>query len=148
MWIWVLGKTKFTFQGFLKVFKVSYVLLLVIVLINRKDIQLTKLEARFSTSEAAVSMIQERIKSLELAMKMAKEVLRVPFLEQYCILDKVWIIFPSYINFTLSEQLYKCSNLLVISSLWILKVRDCKQMFLITKGLITELCYLCLIIRS
>ncbi|XP_045910588.1 RING finger protein 17 isoform X2 [Micropterus dolomieu] len=57
-----------------------------------KDVQLsqlTKLEARFSSSQAEVSSIQERIKALEIAMQMAREVRRVPFLEQYCTLDKV-----------------------------------------------------------
>lgn len=51
--------------------------------------QLTKLEARFSSSQAEVSSIQERIKALEIAMQMAREVRRVPFLEQYCTLDNV-----------------------------------------------------------
>ncbi|XP_037542654.1 RING finger protein 17 [Nematolebias whitei] len=51
--------------------------------------QLTKLEVQFSPSEAAVSQVQERIKTLEIAMQMAREVRRFPFLEQYCILDKV-----------------------------------------------------------
>ncbi|XP_069569519.1 RING finger protein 17 [Brachyistius frenatus] len=57
-----------------------------------KDVQLsqlTKLEATFSTSQALVSAVQERIKALETAMQMAREVRRVPFLEQYCTLDKV-----------------------------------------------------------
>uniref|UniRef100_A0A665V3T4 Ring finger protein 17 n=1 Tax=Echeneis naucrates TaxID=173247 RepID=A0A665V3T4_ECHNA len=52
-------------------------------------IQLTKLEAQFSTSQAEVSRVQERMKALELAIQMAREVRRVPFLEQYCTLDKV-----------------------------------------------------------
>uniref|UniRef100_I3KFC2 Ring finger protein 17 n=1 Tax=Oreochromis niloticus TaxID=8128 RepID=I3KFC2_ORENI len=59
---------------------------------NRKDAQmsqLTKLETKFSSSQAAVCHIQERIKALEIAMQMARKVRRVPFLEQYCILDKV-----------------------------------------------------------
>ncbi|XP_075334657.1 RING finger protein 17 [Odontesthes bonariensis] len=57
-----------------------------------KDLQLNKLskqEAQFSTSQAVVSHVQERMKSLEIAMRMAREIRRVPFLEQYCILDKV-----------------------------------------------------------
>ncbi|XP_072253858.1 RING finger protein 17 [Leuresthes tenuis] len=57
-----------------------------------KDLQLNKLskqEAQFSTSQAVVSHVQERIKALEIAMRMAREIRRVPFLEQYCILDKV-----------------------------------------------------------
>uniref|UniRef100_I3KFC3 Ring finger protein 17 n=1 Tax=Oreochromis niloticus TaxID=8128 RepID=I3KFC3_ORENI len=59
---------------------------------NWKDAQmsqLTKLETKFSSSQAAVCHIQERIKALEIAMQMARKVRRVPFLEQYCILDKV-----------------------------------------------------------
>ncbi|XP_063353651.1 RING finger protein 17 [Pelmatolapia mariae] len=59
---------------------------------NWKDAQmsqLTKLETKFSSSQAAVRHIQERIKALEIAMQMARKVRRVPFLEQYCILDKV-----------------------------------------------------------
>uniref|UniRef100_A0A3Q4MNV7 Ring finger protein 17 n=1 Tax=Neolamprologus brichardi TaxID=32507 RepID=A0A3Q4MNV7_NEOBR len=62
---------------------------------NRKDAQmsqLTKLETKFSSSQAAVRHIQERIKALEIAMQMARKVRRVPFLEQYCILDKVFVI--------------------------------------------------------
>ncbi|XP_024864846.1 RING finger protein 17 isoform X2 [Kryptolebias marmoratus] len=51
--------------------------------------QLTKLEEQSSTRKAAVSQVQERIKTLETAMQMAREVRRFPFLEQYCILDKV-----------------------------------------------------------
>ncbi|KAM6934575.1 RING finger protein 17 [Xenentodon cancila] len=51
--------------------------------------QLVQLEARFSRSQAVVSHVQERIKNLEIAMQMAREVCRVPFLGQYCILDKV-----------------------------------------------------------
>ncbi|XP_023259049.1 RING finger protein 17 [Seriola lalandi dorsalis] len=51
--------------------------------------QLTKLEAQFSTSQAEACRVQERIKALEIAMQMAREVRRVPFLEQYCTLDKV-----------------------------------------------------------
>ncbi|KAI3356062.1 hypothetical protein L3Q82_017326 [Scortum barcoo] len=51
--------------------------------------QLTDLEAQFSTSRAQVCSVQERIKALEIAMQMAREVRRVPFLEQYCTLDKV-----------------------------------------------------------
>ncbi|XP_070770407.1 RING finger protein 17 [Enoplosus armatus] len=57
-----------------------------------KDVQLnqmTKLEARFSTSRAEVCSVQERIKALGIAMQMAREVRRIPFLEQYCTLDKV-----------------------------------------------------------
>ncbi|XP_040005066.1 RING finger protein 17 isoform X2 [Xiphias gladius] len=51
--------------------------------------QLTKLEAQFSTSQAEVCRVQERMKALEIAMQMAREVRRVPFLGQYCTLDKV-----------------------------------------------------------
>lgn len=68
-------------------------------LINRRDVQLnqlTKLEARFST-QAAVSAVQERIKNLKIAMQMAREVRRVPFLEQYCTLDKVWSVKVIYV---------------------------------------------------
>ncbi|XP_044072779.1 RING finger protein 17 isoform X2 [Siniperca chuatsi] len=57
-----------------------------------KDVQLsqlTKLETRFSASQAEVCCVQERIKALGIAMQMAREVRRVPFLEQYCTLDKV-----------------------------------------------------------
>ncbi|XP_034549440.1 RING finger protein 17 isoform X2 [Notolabrus celidotus] len=57
-----------------------------------KDVQLSqlnKLEARFSTSRMELGRVQERIKSLGIAMQMAREVCRVPFLEQYCTLDKV-----------------------------------------------------------
>ncbi|KAG7240408.1 hypothetical protein INR49_026979 [Caranx melampygus] len=51
--------------------------------------QLTTLEAQFFTSRAEVFNIEERMKALEVAMQMAREVRRVPFLEQYCTLDKV-----------------------------------------------------------
>ncbi|XP_032385352.1 RING finger protein 17 [Etheostoma spectabile] len=51
--------------------------------------QLQKLEEQFSTSQAQVCCVQERMKALDIAMKMAREVRRVPFLEQYCSLDKV-----------------------------------------------------------
>nr|XP_004573086.1 RING finger protein 17 [Maylandia zebra] len=51
--------------------------------------QLTELETKFSSSQAAVRHIQERIKALEIAMQMARKVRCVPFLEQYCILNKV-----------------------------------------------------------
>ncbi|KAM7380101.1 hypothetical protein PAMP_003418 [Pampus punctatissimus] len=57
-----------------------------------KDVQLnqlTKLEEKFSASKSEVCRVQERIKALEIAVQMAREVSRVPFLEQYCILDKV-----------------------------------------------------------
>uniref|UniRef100_UPI0037E8DC3E RING finger protein 17 n=1 Tax=Semicossyphus pulcher TaxID=241346 RepID=UPI0037E8DC3E len=57
-----------------------------------KDVQLgqlTKWEERFSTSQAELCRVQERIKSLGIAMQMAREIRRVPFLEQYCTLDKV-----------------------------------------------------------
>ncbi|XP_059198689.1 RING finger protein 17 isoform X2 [Centropristis striata] len=57
-----------------------------------KDLQLgwlNKLEARFSTSQAEVWRVKERMKALKIAMQMAREVRRVPFLEQYCTLDKV-----------------------------------------------------------
>lgn len=58
----------------------------------RRDVQLnqlTKLEARFSTSQVQVCCVQGRIKSLNIAMQMAREVRRVPILGQYCTLDKV-----------------------------------------------------------
>ncbi|XP_029315287.1 RING finger protein 17 [Cottoperca gobio] len=51
--------------------------------------QLTKIEAQFSTSQAEVCCVQKRMKDLEIATQMAREVRRVPFLEQYCTLDKV-----------------------------------------------------------
>ncbi|XP_074550284.1 RING finger protein 17 [Halichoeres trimaculatus] len=57
-----------------------------------KQIQLSKLselEGKFSTSQVELGRVQEQIKSLGIAMQMAREVLRVPFLEQYCTLDKV-----------------------------------------------------------
>eukprot|EP00064_Thunnus_orientalis_P004775 superscaffoldBa00000447_g4787 len=57
-----------------------------------KDVQLnqlTKLEEKFSASQSEVCRVQERMKALEIAMQMAREVRRVPFLEQYCTLDKV-----------------------------------------------------------
>ncbi|XP_065818266.1 RING finger protein 17 [Labrus bergylta] len=57
-----------------------------------KDVQLnqlSKLEARFSNSQAELCCVQERIRSLGIAMQMAREVRRVPFLVKYCTLDKV-----------------------------------------------------------
>ncbi|XP_030614244.1 RING finger protein 17 isoform X2 [Archocentrus centrarchus] len=51
--------------------------------------QLTTLKTEFSASQAAVCHVQERIKALETAMQMARQVRRVPLLEQYCTLDKV-----------------------------------------------------------
>uniref|UniRef100_A0AAQ6A8N9 Tudor domain-containing protein n=1 Tax=Amphiprion ocellaris TaxID=80972 RepID=A0AAQ6A8N9_AMPOC len=51
--------------------------------------QLTELESQFSTSKAVVCRVQERIKALETAMQMAREVRRSLFLEKYCTLDKV-----------------------------------------------------------
>ncbi|KAM4731883.1 RING finger protein 17 [Anableps anableps] len=51
--------------------------------------QLSKMETQFPSIQAVVSHVHERIKALEIAMQMAREVRRVPFLEQYCILDKV-----------------------------------------------------------
>lgn len=59
---------------------------------NRRDVQITQLrelESHFSTSKAEVCRVQERVKALEIAMQMAREVCRVPCLEQYCTLDKV-----------------------------------------------------------
>lgn len=59
---------------------------------NRKDAllhQLTKSGTRFSIINEKLCEVQERIKSLELAMKKAREIRRVPDLEQYCSLDKV-----------------------------------------------------------
>ncbi|KAF6717026.1 RING finger protein 17 [Oryzias melastigma] len=49
----------------------------------------TELETKFFTSQPMLSHIQERIKSLKKAMEMARELRRVPFLEQYCVLDKL-----------------------------------------------------------
>uniref|UniRef100_A0A7N9ASG9 Ring finger protein 17 n=1 Tax=Mastacembelus armatus TaxID=205130 RepID=A0A7N9ASG9_9TELE len=45
--------------------------------------QLTNLEAQFSTTQMELCSIQERMKALETAMQIAREVRRVPFLEQY-----------------------------------------------------------------
>uniref|UniRef100_A0A8C7XJ98 Tudor domain-containing protein n=1 Tax=Oryzias sinensis TaxID=183150 RepID=A0A8C7XJ98_9TELE len=62
--------------------------------VNRKTVQLhelTELETQFFSSQPTVSHIQERIKSLKNAMQMAREIRHVPFLDQYCVLDKVWI---------------------------------------------------------
>lgn len=68
---------------------------------NRREVQmsqLSKLEAPFSTSRAELGHVQERIKSLGIAMQMAREVLRVPILGQYCTLDKVWNVCLLYIH--------------------------------------------------
>ncbi|XP_040057950.2 RING finger protein 17 isoform X1 [Gasterosteus aculeatus] len=57
-----------------------------------KDVQLSQLsqlEARFSSSQEEVDRVHKRRVALEIAMQMAREVHRVPFLEQYCTLDKV-----------------------------------------------------------
>ncbi|CAK6968526.1 LOW QUALITY PROTEIN: RING finger protein 17 [Scomber scombrus] len=57
-----------------------------------KDVQLnqlTKFEEKLPASQSEVCRVQERMKALEIAMQMAREVRRVPFLEQYCTLDKV-----------------------------------------------------------
>ncbi|XP_062420866.1 RING finger protein 17 [Pungitius pungitius] len=54
-----------------------------------QDVQLSQLEARFSSSQEEVDRVQKRRKALEIAMQVAREVRRVPFLEQYCSLDKV-----------------------------------------------------------
>ncbi|XP_027147115.1 RING finger protein 17 isoform X2 [Larimichthys crocea] len=57
-----------------------------------KDVQLkqlSKLEAQFSTTQVVVCCVRERIKALKISMQMAKEICRVPFLEQHCTLDKV-----------------------------------------------------------
>ncbi|XP_023806629.1 RING finger protein 17 isoform X2 [Oryzias latipes] len=51
--------------------------------------ELTELETQFFSSQQTVSHIQERIKSLKNAMQMAREIRRVPFLDQYCVLDKL-----------------------------------------------------------
>ncbi|XP_008326680.1 RING finger protein 17 [Cynoglossus semilaevis] len=51
--------------------------------------QLSDLEARFSTTHMEICHVQQRIKALENAVQMTREVQRVPFLEQYCCLDKV-----------------------------------------------------------
>ncbi|XP_034017974.1 RING finger protein 17 [Thalassophryne amazonica] len=50
---------------------------------------LPKLLAHFSTTQAEVSHVKERITALEIGIKMAKEVRRVPFLQQHCSLKKV-----------------------------------------------------------
>ncbi|XP_060945080.1 RING finger protein 17 [Limanda limanda] len=49
--------------------------------------QVLKPEAQFSTIQ--LNCVQTRIKALEIAMKMAREVRRVPNLGQYCTLDNV-----------------------------------------------------------
>ncbi|XP_061749993.1 RING finger protein 17 isoform X2 [Nerophis ophidion] len=51
--------------------------------------QLNKLEAHFSSSQAQVYSIKEQITSLTNAMHKAKKVFRVPFLKEYCDLDKI-----------------------------------------------------------
>ncbi|CAB1418936.1 unnamed protein product [Pleuronectes platessa] len=51
--------------------------------------QVSKLEAQFSTIQAEAYCVQERINALEIAMKVAREVRRVPNLGQYCTLDNV-----------------------------------------------------------
>ncbi|CAG5865302.1 unnamed protein product [Menidia menidia] len=51
--------------------------------------KLSKLEVQVPSSQAEVSHIKERIEALKIAMQMAREIRRVPFLEQYCILDRV-----------------------------------------------------------
>uniref|UniRef100_A0A3Q3FIY2 Ring finger protein 17 n=1 Tax=Labrus bergylta TaxID=56723 RepID=A0A3Q3FIY2_9LABR len=69
-----------------------------------KDVQLnqlSKLEARFSNSQAELCCVQERIRSLGIAMQMAREVRRVPFLVKYCTLDKVG---NSFIQSTMHSQ--------------------------------------------
>uniref|UniRef100_A0A3Q3MRH5 Ring finger protein 17 n=1 Tax=Mastacembelus armatus TaxID=205130 RepID=A0A3Q3MRH5_9TELE len=80
------------FKGFLNnVCKVTFILMPAISF-HRKDAQmsqLTNLEAQFSTTQMELCSIQERMKALETAMQIAREVRRVPFLEQYCTLDKV-----------------------------------------------------------
>ncbi|XP_010767083.1 RING finger protein 17-like, partial [Notothenia coriiceps] len=50
--------------------------------------QLTTLNTQFSTGRAEMCRVQEKMKALGIAMQMAREVRRVPFLEQYCTLDK------------------------------------------------------------
>uniref|UniRef100_A0A3B4Z7Q8 Ring finger protein 17 n=1 Tax=Stegastes partitus TaxID=144197 RepID=A0A3B4Z7Q8_9TELE len=57
-----------------------------------KDVQLSQLvdlQLQVSTSQAVGCLVQERIKALEIAMQVAREVRRSPFLELYCSLDKV-----------------------------------------------------------
>ncbi|XP_071779829.2 RING finger protein 17 [Centroberyx gerrardi] len=51
--------------------------------------ELTNMEGRFSSGHVEVNRVQERMKAMEIAMQMAREVRRVPSLEQYCALDKV-----------------------------------------------------------
>lgn len=51
--------------------------------------QLAKLEAQFTTSQEQLCCVQERIKALDIAMQKAREVRRLPLLEQYCNLDNV-----------------------------------------------------------
>lgn len=65
--------------------------LALVLSVNRTDVQLkelTKMQPP-ATSQADVVCVQERIKTLEIAMQIAREVRRIPFLEQYCTLDKV-----------------------------------------------------------
>ena len=69
--------------------------------VNRRDVQfnqVSKLEAQLSTIQAVVVLVQERIKALEIAMKVAREVRRVPNLGQYCTLDSVCNLILIYIQ--------------------------------------------------
>ncbi|XP_028292804.1 RING finger protein 17 isoform X2 [Gouania willdenowi] len=54
-----------------------------------KRVQLSKVMESFVTSYAAQCKVQERMKAVKLAIQMAREVCRVPFLKQYCTLDEV-----------------------------------------------------------
>ncbi|KAK2840140.1 hypothetical protein Q5P01_013880 [Channa striata] len=57
-----------------------------------RDVQLShlaKLEAPFSTSKAELCRVEERLKALKTAMQIGREIRRIPFLGQYCTLDKV-----------------------------------------------------------
>lgn len=67
--------------------------------------QLSDLEARFSTTHMEICHVQQRIKALENAVQMTREVQRVPFLEQYCCLDKVFngiLLYMQEICFTVT----------------------------------------------
>lgn len=73
-------------QGFILI-PVSYYY---VSLDNRKDEQLHQLTKLCHQTQ--LCEVQERIKSLEIAMKKAKEIRRVPVLEEYCSLDTVLMV--------------------------------------------------------
>ncbi|XP_068185865.1 RING finger protein 17 [Antennarius striatus] len=57
-----------------------------------KDVQLSELEqlvAGFPTIHMQLFDVENRIKSFETAMQMARQIRRIPFLERYCTIDKV-----------------------------------------------------------